>query len=272
MIAIVSAVWEELGPLLKAHRFRRIDGPADAHAYRGFVGNVPGSQVEALALLAGMGRERSEEATAWLVRNFSLDAILAVGFAGATRDSLATGVLVLATKLTYLEGTPLQWSLGTDSDVIEPAPELLTRARGAVELQGIDYVQGPAVTLPVVARSAGLKRWLGETFGVYAVDLESYWIAQIAKAAGVPFLAAHAVVDSTAITLPGFVSSVPRTPRGGRIRPAITYAARDPRRVFDLIRFRSAASVARRQISAFVAAFVRSDVDGALPDSGEAAA
>ena len=98
MIAIVGAVWEELGPLLKAHRFRRIDGPADAHAYRGFVGNVPGSQVEALVLLAGMGRERSEEATAWLVRNFSLDAILAVGFAGATRDSLATGVLVLATK------------------------------------------------------------------------------------------------------------------------------------------------------------------------------
>ncbi len=272
MIAIVAAVWEELGPLLKAYSFQRIDGPADAHAYRGLVGNVPGSQVDALALLAGIGRERSEEATAWLVRNFSLDAILAVGFAGATRDSLATGVLVLATRLTHLEGMPLEWSRGTDSEVIEPDPDLLTRARSAVELEGIDYVQGPAVTLPIIARSAGLKRWLGDTFGVYAVDLESYWIAQTAKATGVPFLAARVVVDPTAITLPGFVSEVPRTPRGGRTGPAIAYAARDPRRVVDLIRLRSAASVARRQIAAFVAAFVRSDIDGALPGAGEAAA
>ena len=272
MIGIVAAVREELGPLLKAHSFQPIDGPADALAYRGLVGNVSGFQIEALALLAGIGRERSEEATAWLIRNYSLDAILAVGFAGATRDSLATGVLVLATRLSFLEGTPLEWSRSARSEAIEPDRELLARARGAVELEGIDYVQGPAVTLPIIARSAGLKRWLGETFAVYAVDLESYWIAQVAAAAGVPFLAARAVVDPTGMTLPRFVSEVPRSPHGGRVRPAIAYAARDPRRIVDLARLRFAASAASRQIAAFVAAFVRSDIDKGLVGAGGVAA
>ena len=272
MIAIIAAVGEELDALIKAQRFTRIDGPAHTFVYRGTLNGPDGGRVEIFALLTGIGRERAQEATAWLVRTHQPDAVVSMGFGGATRDSLAAGTLVLATSLVPLAGSPLEWEASALGEVLSPDQSLLSRARGAVELSGIDFIQGPMVTVPIIARSPGLKRWLGATFGVYSADLESYWVARTAQSAAVPFLAVRAVVDTTATTLPEIVSKIPGAARGARIRPALAYAMRDPRRVVQLTRLHRASSKASRQIARFVAAFLSSSLDDSYLVAGGAAA
>ncbi len=202
MIAFVAAVREELSALIKTYRLRQVEGPSQALVYRGPIGSPSGAEADVLVLLTGVGRARAEDATGWLVRAHRPEAIVSTGFGGATSESLSTGTLVLSTTLAPLEGTPLEWQDGVRQELLLPSPPLLARARIAVELAGIDFVQGPTVTIPIIARSPGLKRWRGNTFSVFSVDLESYWVTPTAQAAGVSFLAVRAIVDTVAIFVP----------------------------------------------------------------------
>ena len=253
MLAIVAAVREEMAPLLRAGDFSEEEGPGEALLYQGEI--VPGTP--ALILISGIGQSRAEETTGWLVRNHRPDLVIGVGFAGATRESLDTGTIVIATSVSLIEGTPLDWSLGADMQTFESDPAFSSVARMAVEINGIDFVQGPSITVPIIARSPGMKKWLGDRFGVYSVDLESYWVARATIAAGMPFLGVRVIVDSTDVTLPGLVTEMPGTPAGGRTSRAIRYAARDPRRIVELTRLGRASSVAARQLGIFLAAFAR---------------
>lgn len=252
-MAIVAAVREEMGPLLRAGQFSAEQGPGEALLYRGEI--VPG--VPTLILVSGVGHSRAEETTGWLVRQHRPDLVIGVGFAGATHDSLDTGTVVIATTVSLIEGTPLDWSAGAEVQTFESDPAFAAVARMAVEVDGIDFVQGPSITVPIVARSPGMKKWLGARFGVYSVDLESYWVARASIAAGMPFLGVRVIVDSTNMTLPSLVTEIPGTPSGGRMGKALKYAARDPRRIFELTRLGRASSRAARQLGLFLTAFAR---------------
>ena len=253
MLAIVAAVRDEMSPFLRAGQFSAEQGPGEALLYRGEI--HPG--VPALILISGIGQSRAEETTGWLVRNHRPDVVIGVGFGGATHASLDTGAIVIATSVSLIEGTPLDWSQGADIQTFESDPAYAAVARMAVEINGIDFVQGPSITVPIVARSPGMKKWLGARFGVYSVDLESYWIARATIAAGMPFLGVRAVVDSTKMTLPLLVTEIPGTPSGGRTGKALRYAARDPRRIVELARLARASGLAARQLGLFLAAFAK---------------
>ncbi|MCH8221865.1 MAG: hypothetical protein IH868_00500 [Chloroflexi bacterium] len=253
MLAIVAAVREEMAPLLRAGEFSEEQGPGEALLYRGEI--LPGNP--ALILISGIGQSRAEETTGWLVRNHRPDLVIGVGFAGATHDALDAGTVVIATSVSLIEGTPLDWSLGADVQTFESDPAFAAVARMAVEIAGIDFVQGPSITVPIIARSPGMKKWLGARFGVYSVDLESYWVARATIAAGMPFLGVRVIVDSTDMTLPGLVTEMPGAPTGGRTARVIRYAARDPRRIVELTRLGRASSRAARQLGLFLTAFAK---------------
>ena len=255
MLAIVAAVSEEMAPLLRAANFTAEQGPGEALLYRGEI--IPG--IPTLMLISGIGQARAEETTGWLLRNHQPDVVIGVGFAGATRDSLETGTVVISTTVSLIEGAPLDWSLGSDMQTFESDPAYGATARMAVEMQGIDFVQGPSITVPIVARSPGMKKWLGDRFGVYSVDLESYWVARATIAAGLPFLGVRVIVDSTDMTLPRLIMEMPGTPSGGRATTALKYAARDPRRILELTRLGRASRRAARQLGLFLVAFAKED-------------
>jgi hypothetical protein len=125
----------------------------------------------------------------------------------------------------------------------------------AVELNGIDFAHGPIITVPIVARSPGMKEWLGGKFGVYSVDLESYWVAKVATDASIPFLGIRVIVDSVDMTLPELVSQMPDTPSGGRTGKAISYALKSPRNISELTRLGRTSSRAGARLAEFLAAF-----------------
>jgi adenosylhomocysteine nucleosidase len=251
LLAVVAALKEEIGPLLKGGHFTSIPGPGTALCYEGEV--APG--VATILMATGAGREHAEAAANWLVRQQRPDLVLCAGFAGATRPALETGTIVIGNSVTMLEGTPVQWSLPSLSPTIGSDNRWSAVARSLVEVYGIDFAQGTVVSVPIIARSPGLKRWVGEEFGVLSADMESYWLGAIARTANIPFLCVRVILDTMDMMLPELVSRIPRTPSGGRAGMAVSYALRRPGELRDLTRLKGASSRASASLAGFVPLF-----------------
>lgn len=254
MLAIVAARREELAGVLRLRVWRQRRAPEGALAYLRRDHAVS-------ALLTGAGRDRAERAMAWLFESQRPDSILALGFAGACSANLDVGDLVLATQLHHIEGNPFDWDSESldqtpgDGDSqqaahgeLYPDPGMLEQARAAVEMNGIDFMPSPIVTVNSLVRTSGLAAWLGETYAVSAVDRESYWVAAAAAAAGVPCLSVRAIAYAMDETLPRAASSLPDTPSGGRFGPLLRHGVRHPR---DLWRHMRALRTARTAVAAF---------------------
>lgn len=253
MIALVAALKEEVTDILKAGSFTPLDAPGEALAYGGAVAGGP----ESIILLTGTGGARAEAATSWLLRTRRPQAVLSLGFAGGTKDLLAAGQLVLATEVALLEGTPFDWGPDSAGKPLSSDPAWVARARRTVEMCGIDFRQGPIISMPMLAKTAGLKRWTGETFDATAVDMETYRIAEKAAEAGVPFVCVRAVLDTVDVDLPDIVAEIDGTPAGGRLLPMLAYVARRPQQMPSLVRLARATARARRALTTFTVAFLR---------------
>ncbi len=205
-------------------------------------------------LLTGAGRDQTERAMTWLLESERPDSILSLGFAGACSANLDVGDLVLATQLHHIEGSPFDW----DPDSLDRSPgipeapgtpgtegphgelvadsDMLEQARAAVEMNGIDFMPSPTLTVNSLVRTAGLAAWLGQTYNVSAVDRESYWVAAAAAAAGVPCLSVRAIAYTVNETLPQVASRLPDTPSGGRFGPVLRHGVRHPRELWRQLR------------------------------------
>jgi len=247
----VAAVKEEIGPVLKSGNFNSFDGPAGSLSYEGQLA----SGASAVIVASGMGKERVEAATQWLVRQYHPTLIISVGFGGGTKRAIDTATIVISTSVSLLEGSPLEWSLPVELASIDADSHWASVARMVVELNGIDFAQGPMITIPIIARSPGMKEWLGGKFGVYSVDLESYWVGKIASEASIPFLGIRVIVDSVDMTLPELVVDMPGTPSGGRTSKAISYALKSPRNISELTRLGRTSSRAGVQLAEFLSEF-----------------
>ena len=255
VIAVVAALREEVAGILKSGSFSPLDAPGEALAYRGGAAGAP----EAVVLLTGTGGSRAEAATTWLLGTYTPRVVLCLGFAGGTAEHMAAGDLVLATEVTLLEGTPFEWAAGSGNDPLSPDPAWLARARSTVEVRGIDFRRGRIVTLPMLARTSGLKRWIGETCHANAVDMESYLVGEKAAEAGVPFICVRAVLDTVDFDLPDVVSEMEGKPAGGRLLPVLGYGLRHPDRLPGLARLARATARARRALTEFAVAFLQQD-------------
>ena len=220
--------------MLRPGVWQPLPAPGEAQVYRRRSDGV-------LALLAGGGRRRTEASLNWLLEQHPPEAIVAVGFAGGCTDSMDVGDLLLATQTYSLKGSPFDWEEGSLDEGIPADAPLLERARDAVEIIGVDFVAGTSVTASGLVRTPGLARWLGDTYGVSAVDRESHWVARAARAAGVPFLSVRAIAYTVVETLPEAALGVPDAPSGGRVLPALRYAVRDPRGLWRRMRALKAA-------------------------------
>lgn len=223
-------------------------------------------------ILTGAGRAQTEKAMAWLLETERPDSILSLGFAGACTPNLDIGDLVLATRLNHIEGSPFDW----DSESLNPTDpqsgesqldvrheelladgKMLDIARSAVEINGIDFMPSPTLTVNSLVRTSGLSAWLGATYGVSAVDRESYWVAAAAARAGVPCLSVRSIVYGVDETLPEVASRLPDTPSGGRFGPIFNYGVRHPK---EMWRYMRAMRSARNAVATLTAVLTNSDV------------
>lgn len=265
MLLLIAALSEEVSGILRSGDFQSTESPDEFLTYRRR--SEPGSQeFDVAVLLTGTGRERATAAARWAFNEFKPSAMMSIGFGGGTMETLQPGDLVLGTQLFRLDGSPFYWDADQLGDPLLPDRNLLRAARNAVEIAGIDFELGPIINLPTVAKTSGMKRWIGEELHGACVDMESFVVCEVAADEGVPFVALRAIVDTTDMDLPDLVGHIDQAPTGGRLFPAIKYLVRNPLELTSLTRLGRAASGARRSLTEFFIEFsAEVNVTGELP-------
>jgi adenosylhomocysteine nucleosidase len=240
MVAVVAALEAELKPLRK-----RVVGAKKESEGLFTVGRI--GRCEVLLVKSGMGRKSSERAVALLTEKNRPDAFLSTGFAGALRDDVRTGHVVLANRLIPIhldrKSDPQDVPIYTDGKIL---------ALAAKALEGVDvkYHVGAILTLNRVADAAE-KPELGQLYPALSVDMESYFIAKAAAAHHIPFLAARVVLDEVGDDLPlpkGLLSEDGRF----RMLEALSYLATNPGSILGLVRLAKQATAASKAIGLVV--------------------
>ena len=248
MYAIVTALREEVSRYLKRGDFRE-------SAQSNGVGVFESSTYpDVVVLEGGVGRQNAEEATRYALEKLSPEYIISAGFAGAVTSEVEAGNLFLCNPLGAMDGPPAEWT----EAVAEPfrsvdeglVRDLSARARRA----GGQFDSCGCMTVSTLISGSGLKSWIGSSFPVQVVDMESYWVCSMAAEHSVPSVVVRSVLDRSNQDLPYFVSCEARSSRRNRWARGVKHLARRPLDGPGLLRLRSQTKIADESLSRFLEA------------------
>ena len=184
----------------------------------------------------GVGRQRAEEATRLAIERYRPLYIVNAGFAGGVKAELKAGDLLLCDRLFSLEGPATFWQADSASE------------RSLQELDAADYLIGSAedghqrdystcgcLSVPELASGAQMKAWIGATFPVSIIDMESYWVSETAAAHGIRHMVVRSVLDPLGQTLPAFIGKAVDDEANRHWTRAIKYTAQNPTHLPRLI-------------------------------------
>ncbi len=187
LTGIVVALPEERVALvkrLKQVKQRLVDGiPL-------YDGVLEGRQV--CVVEGGMGTAAAIRATRLLLAETRPSLVLSAGFCGALRPGPQVADLVLCKKLFTDNENGLH-------EVTLPGSELTT-ARLSAELQhrGLRTWQGSFITTSRIVTKSACAETLSDNLPTPVLEMESAAVAQVATAAGIPFLGLRAISDDAA--------------------------------------------------------------------------
>ena len=185
--------------------------------------------------LTGVGATRTR-ASIQRIAESEPEAIIMVGFCGGADPGLRVGDLHVASAY-HSVGAALSDTISADPDL---SASIIAAAR-----QSCNYVvcPGPSATVEAVAGTA-VKLAVHEATGAASVNMEDYWAANVARAAGVPFASIRAVLDTAGENLPDWISE-----NGESAVRTIGSLVSHPRRVSGLIRIARQVMIARRNLT-----------------------
>ena len=217
MLAIVAAFKEEVNDYLRRGGFRVAAREGSFRFYQSLA--RPGVVVAE----GGIGRQRAEEATRLSIERYGPEVIVSAGFAGGGRPGLNVGDVFLCDRLMSIDGQEASWE---DEEPRERRPgdaDLLDRLTNRGKHDRPDYTVCGCMSVPQLVSSGSRKSWIGSTFPVSIVDMESYWVSETAAAHGVPHVVVRALLDPMEQTLPDFVGKAVGEDGGPRWLRAARY-------------------------------------------------
>ncbi len=188
MLAIMGAFGQEIIDLRRQMVIEEVVARRDFRLYRGKL-----KSRDTLLVQTGMGKERAENATQFVLDRYPVTAIISLGFAGALNPELRIGDLVVCATLHGQPGS------GQEEKKLEPlAPDakLLSLASQGPGDRTTRFRPGIGVTVLQLNSSTQKMQGLSENFHADIVDMESYWIARIASAWRIPFIAIRSISDN----------------------------------------------------------------------------
>jgi nucleoside phosphorylase len=246
VIAIVVAFGDEVKDYLRRERFRVVESRHPLRSYRS------PSRPNVVVVEGGAGRLRAEEATSQAIERYGPDAIVSAGFAGGAKPGLKSGDLFICDRLLSVEGPSDSWSPGA-------AMEQIVESGGFLP-GGKRYAAGGCLTVPQLVSKSSVKAWIGETFPVSVIDMESYWVSATAAAYGVPHLVVRSVLDPMEESLPSFVEEAVSAGGGSNLWRAFRYASVRPAEIPRLARLAAQARAARASLCGFLATLTSDDI------------
>ena len=189
MIAILGALREEVSCLRKRMDVQETIFEAACIVFRGTWGGR-----DILLVQTGMGKQRAQAATRLVFERYPVDSLVSFGFAGALAEELRAGDVVLYSAVHCAE---------TDADP-EASPEqsyassddVLAQSRRALEGAAVTFTCEPGVSVRQIALSPEERAALAKAHQAHVVDMESYWIAEIATEAQISFVTLRSVSDT----------------------------------------------------------------------------
>ena len=255
MMLIVGALQRETSGITRSLGYTTVEGPEDFDVY------TPKSNQNPTIVLSGSGSERATRATIWAIDKFNPEAIVSMGFCGATKEHQRSGDLIIATSVTNLPGTPFEWSMPIKTDSIAPNKSLTLAARTAVEIAGLDYHLGPMITISRLATTSGTKRWLGNVAGALGSDTRSHAVVTAANEKHVPWVSVSAVLDDLDVNIPKIIDRVDKGPKQRGLDIYIKYLFQSPNDFPSLRRLKLASDQAKTSLTNFLPIFIKSYLD-----------
>ena len=119
-----------------------------------------------------------------------------------------------------------------------------------LELKDVSTHYG-ALTVGQVISAPEQKRSIAAAYPVGIVEMEDYWVAEVAAEFGVGFLAARVVLDTADQALPGWLLGLSRS----RIKAVLSLAVR-PWRIPTVVRLARQRPLAQRSLTRFALKFL----------------
>ncbi len=189
MLAILGAFGQEIVDLRRQMVIEEVVAGPFCRVYRGKLHSR-----DTLLVKTGMGKERAENATNFILERYPVTAIISLGFAGGLAPELKIGDVVVCSKLLGITGVE------QEDQMLEPyTPDagLLALASQGPGDRAISFCLGSGVTVLTLEPSTQELQGLYETLHADVVDMESYWIAKIASDQQVPFIAIRSISDTS---------------------------------------------------------------------------
>lgn len=250
MMAIVVALRDEVASNLAKGRFKLTSQEDGTRLYRS------GTYGDVAFVEGGIGRERIEKATRQAVEILRPNLIISAGFAGAVKRDLKTGDLLVCDRVWSVDGPQGGW-LPESAQARSPDDEaVLDRLVTGLEGQ---FARGGCLSVPHVIHESSVKRWIGTSFPVSIIDMESFWVSRTAAQYGIAHMVVRAVLDPLDQSLPSFVGEAAANGGGGRWARAMRYALERPSQVGGLVRLAAQVRTARASLAAFLGGIISAE-------------
>ncbi|MDA1189563.1 MAG: hypothetical protein O2854_07810 [Chloroflexi bacterium] len=248
------ALREEVADFLRSGAFRCVDTSEALSFYESQT--LPHVAV----VEGGPGRLRAQETTVAALDRYHPRMIISAGFGGGTISSLKPGDLVIGETVLSLRGPSSDWK--KDSAAIK---KMFSQKEHRELEQVAASLKHPAVfgniaTVDRLVTSSQSKAWLGQTLSASVVDLESYWVTDIAVGRSTRCIALRSVLDPMEQELPAFVAFATEDASQRSWWRAALYALRRPGDVPTLLSLSSQYRAAKASLSAALHSFASSQM------------
>ena len=253
LLGIVVAFKEEVNDYLKRRKFRVAAREGELKLYQSRL------ETDVVIVQGGVGRQRCQQATKLLAEKFQPEFIIGAGFSAGVQQGLRPGDLFLCDRLLALEGPAALWQV---DDAKEQTIERETLEDKFFNDAGEDrprYTVGACLSVPEFVSGSSMKAWIGATYPVSIIDMESFWVSETARELGVPHAIVRSVLDPVEQTLPPFIGGAVENEDRRSWTSAAKYIVSKPGEVPKLVHLASQAKVARSSLCEFLAALKTED-------------
>jgi adenosylhomocysteine nucleosidase len=170
---------------------------------------------EVIVVQAGMGGENTEAALKYVVEDYSPDLVLSVGFGGALYDGASAGDIICGGRVFLIPENITEGSgpdpMKLDSEEIPDAPAIVRRLTDRVRMH-----IGCILTLEKHMEKSAIGKILPGDLSFPVCDMETYFLARLAKEMRLPFLGLRAITDRADEEIP--VEFLRATDESGKYR------------------------------------------------------
>lgn len=231
-LAVVAAFRSEIGGYLRRGRFREVERSGGLRFHRSE------SFPQAVAVSGCLERAAAREGARAAASRYGAEMIVSAGFAAGAKSEQRSGSVLVCDRLISVDGPAFAWSRDSTLE-IRPDRALLNRTLSQVGADELGYETGGCVTVPQFVANSSMKAWLGRVFDVSALDMESYWVAEAAAEARLPWIAVRSILDPVEQDVSRFVGETLRDGRFARGFRAVRHLASRPSDAPGLVRLSS---------------------------------